>query len=80
MDVHPYLNISVPSGELQTNEVTYLDWYFLSSIQGPLKVNVKCELRAIQKLKETIGPPFETYLTITSECSYSQLCVKFHTR
>lgn len=75
MNPHPYLNISKPSGELYNKEDVSLSWYLLKNVQDPRKFKVKCEIRAMQNLGETIGPPFEAFVTITSESSYSQLCV-----
>lgn len=67
--------MNYPSGTVKSNEVLPLDWYFLSSCNSPSKINVKCYLRAMKDDKETIGHPFETDVTIMSECSYSALCV-----
>lgn len=76
METHqPYLNIEPSCGEIQSNEVIYLDWYFLSSFKGPNQLKIKCELRAMRNGTETIGLPYETFVTVTSECSYSELCV-----
>lgn len=77
LEDHPYLQISAPVGEIASNETTFLEWYFLSSARGPRKVEVKCELRAVQRLRETVGPPFETHVTIAAECSPSMLCVNY---
>lgn len=69
------MKISEPEGDIEPNETVYLEWYISGSFKRLFNANVKCELRVIQEIKATVGPPYDLFVKVSAECSYTKLAV-----
>lgn len=75
MEEYPQLKISQPEGDIEPNETVYLEWYISGTFKRLFYAKVKCELRAVHEIKATVGPPYDFFVKVSAECSYTRLAV-----